>query len=213
MEMLERTISSQLRRWLGVPKCLSSTALYGKNNILQLPFRSLIEEDKVLRIRKRLQYRESRDPKVAAAGIQTRSGRKWSVEEELQVAEERIRHKTLGTIARGRAGLVYFPSPQISRAKGKERHQIVQDEVQAGIEETRHCKMVGLSQQGAWTRWEGVERKVRWLDCWWADFSEVKFLIKSVYDVLPSPSNLYMELGCNPQLSATWKMDHTAAHP
>ena len=47
---------------------------------------------------------------------------------------------TLGTIARDRAELV------------KARHQIIQDEVQAGIEETRHCKMVGLNEQGAWTK-------------------------------------------------------------
>ena len=56
---------------------------HGKNNTLQLPFRTLIEEYKVLRINEQLQYRESRDPKVAATGIQTRSGRKWSAEEEL----------------------------------------------------------------------------------------------------------------------------------
>ena len=77
-----------------------------------------------------LQYRESRDPKVAAAGIQTRSGRKWSAEEELRVAEERIKHKKiLDTIAIEGARLGYFPNSQTSKAKGKERHQIIQDEV------------------------------------------------------------------------------------
>ena len=120
-ETLERTISSQLRRWLGVLKCLSSAAYYGKNNTLKLPFRSLIEEYKVLRIRERLQFRE---------GIQTRSGRKRRVEYELRVVEERIRHKNvLGSISRGRAELVYFPSPQISKAMNKERRQIIQDGV------------------------------------------------------------------------------------
>ena len=53
--------------------------------------------------------------------------------------------------------------------------------------------MVGLSQQGAWTRWEDVEKKrVTWSDCWRPDFNEVRFLIKSVYDVLPSPTNLHI---------------------
>ena len=53
--------------------------------------------------------------------------------------------------------------------------------------------MVGLSQQGAWTRWEDVEKKrITWSDCWRPDFSEIRFLFKSVYDVLPSPTNLHI---------------------
>ena len=51
----------------------------------------------------------------------------------------------IGTIARGRNGLGYFPSLTISKAKGKERCQIILDKVRAGIEEMRHCKMVGLN--------------------------------------------------------------------
>ena len=111
---LERTISNSWRRWLGLPRCLSSAALYGKSNTLQLPFSSLEEEFKVLKTRERLQYIESNDPKVASAGIQTRSGRKWSTEGELRAAEERLRHKApLGTAGKaGKAGLVFFSQPQ-----------------------------------------------------------------------------------------------------
>ena len=61
------------------------------------------------------------------------------------------------------------------------------------LEEVSYGKMVGLSQQGAWTRWEDVRKKrVRWSDCWRPDFNEIRFLIKSVYDVLPSPTNLHI---------------------
>ena len=42
-----------------------------------------------------MQYRDSRDPKVAAAGIEVRTGRKWSAARELQVAEARVRQKAL----------------------------------------------------------------------------------------------------------------------
>ena len=53
--------------------------------------------------------------------------------------------------------------------------------------------MVGRSQQGTWTRWEDVEKKrVTWSDFWQPDFNEIRFLIKSVYDVLPSPTNLHI---------------------
>ncbi|KAL6469714.1 hypothetical protein MHYP_G00208330 [Metynnis hypsauchen] len=70
VEAMERKISSYLRRWLGLPRSLSSAALYGSSNILQLPFSGLTEEFMVTRTREALQYRESRDEKVASAGVQ-----------------------------------------------------------------------------------------------------------------------------------------------
>ena len=158
MESLERAISNRLRRWLGLPRCLSSAALYG--NALRLPCSSLVEEFKITKTRELLQYTESEDPKVAAAGIQIRSDRKWSARRELQVAEERLRHKDiLRSIAKGRAGLGFFPSTHTISAKGKERRHLILEEVRKGVEEGRYGKMVGLSQQGAWTRWEDVEKK------------------------------------------------------
>lgn len=49
-----------------------------------------------------MQYRYSRDPKVAAAGIEVNTGRKWNAARELQVAEARLRQKALvGTVASG----------------------------------------------------------------------------------------------------------------
>ena len=108
--------------------------------------------------------------------------------------EERLRHKDiLGSIAKGRVGLGFFPSTHTISAKGKERHHLILEEVREGVEEGRYSKMIGLSQQGAWTRWEDVEKKrVTWSDCWRPDFNEIWFLIKSVYDVLPSPTNLHI---------------------
>ena len=44
--------------------------------------------------------------------------------------------------------------------KGKERRKLILEEVREGVE-VRYGKMVGLSQQGAWKRWEDVEKK--WL--------------------------------------------------
>ena len=51
VETLERRVSSYLRRWLGLPRSLSSLALYGNTNKLHLPFKSLEEEFKVTRAR------------------------------------------------------------------------------------------------------------------------------------------------------------------
>ena len=194
VESLERAISNRLRRWLGLPRCLSGAALYGNSNALHLPCSSLVEEFKITKTRELLQYTESEDPKVAAAGIQIRSGKELSARRELQVAEERLRHKDiLGSIAKGRAGLRFFPSTHTISTKGKERRHLILEEVREGVEEGRYGKMVGLSQQGAWTRREDVQKKrVTWSDCWRPDFNEIRFLIKSVYDVLPSPTNLHI---------------------
>lgn len=192
VETLERKVSSHLRRWLGLPKSLSSIALYGRNNKLQLPFKSLEEEFKVTRVREVAQYKYSSDQKVAKAGIQVKTGRKWKAEEAFQEAEARLRHRSLvGVVTRSRAGLGSFPPPALNPS-GKERRHLIQEEARAAVEETRTSKAVGLKQQGAWMRWENaVERKVTWAEIWKAEPHRIKFLIQAVYDVLPSPSNLH----------------------
>ncbi|XP_028316518.1 uncharacterized protein LOC114471795 isoform X5 [Gouania willdenowi] len=82
--------------------------------------------------------------------------------------------------------------PAKSRARDKEKRQLVQDEIRAELEEERHSKMVSMSKQGAWTRWEHAEaRKLTWAELWRAEPLRTKFLIQSVYDVLPSLANLH----------------------
>ena len=50
-----------------------------------------------------------------------------------------------------------------------------------------------MGQQGAWTKWENVlQRKITWANIWRADSLNIRFLVQSVYDVLPSPSNLHV---------------------
>ena len=51
VETLERTISQSLQRWLGLPRSLSSIALYGHSTKLQVPISGLSEEFKVTHAR------------------------------------------------------------------------------------------------------------------------------------------------------------------
>ncbi|XP_056097411.1 uncharacterized protein LOC130076370 [Rhinichthys klamathensis goyatoka] len=193
VESFEMRISRFLRRWLGLPRSLSSIALYGQNNKLKLPMSSLSEEFMVTRSREVLQYRDSSDPKVAQAGIEVRTGRKWRAAVAVDDAESRLRQRVLvGSVAHGRAGLGSRRTPRYDKAEGKERRSLILEEVRAGVEEKRACQMAGMRQQGAWTRWERtVERKVTWTELWKAEPYRIKFLIQAVYDVLPSPSNLF----------------------
>ena len=56
VEEMERKISGYLRRWLGLPKSLSSASLYGTTNAIQLPFRGLKEEFVVTRTSEAIFY-------------------------------------------------------------------------------------------------------------------------------------------------------------
>ncbi|XP_073731592.1 uncharacterized protein [Misgurnus anguillicaudatus] len=193
VEGFERKVSSFLRKWLGLPRSLSDIALYGRKNKLKLPFSSLKEEFMVTRAREVLLYRDSSDIKVSSAGIEVRTGRKWKAHEALEMAESRLRHGVLvGAVESGRAGLGSNQTPRFNKAQGKEKRQLIQDEVRAGEEESRGSRAVGMRQQGAWTRWEqAAERRISWAELWKSEPHRIKFLVKSVYDVLPSPSNLF----------------------
>ncbi|XP_036071215.1 uncharacterized protein LOC112142521 [Oryzias melastigma] len=154
---------------------------------------SLSEEFKVSRAREVLQYRESEDPKVSQAGIKVRTGRKWKAAEAVDVAESRLRHRELvGAVTHGRAGLGYAPACHRKEAQRKDKRSLIQKELRAIIEEERASRVVGMPQQGAWTRWEhSAERKVSWAELWKSEPHRIRFLIQAVYDVLPSPSNLF----------------------
>lgn len=90
----------------------------------------------VSRTREALQHRESRDPKETSADIQVQTGRKWRADKALEVAESQLRQKVLvGSIVAGCMGIGYFPANRVAKAKGKERQHLVQEEVQAGMEE------------------------------------------------------------------------------
>lgn len=147
----------------------------------------------VARAREVLQYRESKYPRVSQAGIEVRIGRKWRAQAVVDQAESRLCHRELvGSVATGRAGLGTTPTTHYKKLKGKERRDLVQHEVRAGVEEQRASQWVGLRQQGAWTRGEeAMDRKISWPELWRTEPHRIKFLIQSVYDVLPSPSNLF----------------------
>ncbi|KAK0153815.1 hypothetical protein N1851_004106 [Merluccius polli] len=77
VDKLERLVSSFARKWLGVPRCLSNIALYGKG-ILELPLSSLTEEYKSTKVRLQMMLTESRDPCVAKTAPTLSTGRKWT---------------------------------------------------------------------------------------------------------------------------------------
>lgn len=58
-------------------------------------------------------------------------------------------------------------------------------------DEGRFSRAVELGSQGAWTKWELPSRKLQWTDVWRLEPFRISFLLRSVYDTLPTPVNLF----------------------
>ena len=118
------------------------------------------------------------------AGIEVLTGRKWSAAKELAIAEGNLRVKLIvGSVAKSRANLDLIPTYCPGKVTIKEGQKLIQNEVRAVMEEKRMTKRVGYGQQGAWTKWDKIDRrKVSWSMFWKTDCSRTKFLVKMVYD-------------------------------
>ena len=78
--------------------------------MVQLPFKRLVEEYKIAKVRTTIQFKYSKDPKIAGVGIEVYTGKKWKAAKELKITEERLREKeNEGVVATGRAGLGFSP--------------------------------------------------------------------------------------------------------
>ena len=68
---------------------------------------------------------------------------------------------------------------------------MVQSEMRKQEDETKKSKAVSLSTQGNWMGDGDVRGKnLTWNEMWTMETYRLKFAIASVYDLLPSPSNL-----------------------
>lgn len=68
--------------------------------------------------REALQYRDSRELKMSADGIEVRTGKKWRAERAVEVAKSRFRLEVV-MLATGRAGLFFSQTPKWARPEGK----------------------------------------------------------------------------------------------
>ena len=100
-----REAEKKLRKWLDIPPSFTLISLYSRTSKLQFPFTSLVEEYKVGKTRLVMTLKDSKDEKVRAAGVEVKTGRKWSASKAVTEAECRLRHKDIvGTVAQGRQG-------------------------------------------------------------------------------------------------------------
>ena len=78
-----------------------------------------------------------------------------------------------------------------SKATGKSKKDMVLQELRRDEEAKRIQKAVQQSQQGQWTTWENaIQRSLSWNDLWHMAPLRISFILRSVYDILPSNTNL-----------------------
>jgi hypothetical protein len=199
VEKMERGVTGYLKKWLGVPRCLTTIGLYG-DGVLKLPLTSLTEEFKCAKTRLQMTLNESRDPVVSNNAPTLATGRKWRPGKAVQEATAALRHADIvGHVQQGRGGLGLTSRAAWSKATAPERRKMVVQEVRHQEEAARWAKAVSLAKQGQWTRWDSVEkRKISWKDLWAMEARRLSFSIRATYDVLPTPVNLHQWYGEDP---------------
>ena len=194
VETMERLISKFIKKkWLGVPNSLINMALYSSSKKLKLPTLSLVEEYKLGKARLFQMLRDSRDPPVKNAQPSVITDRKWKAKIAVENAESALRMKEIiGTVSNGKAGLGLHPQCWWSKESTVNRRKMVSEEIHHLEEVLRFATAVGQKKQGAWTKWESPkDRAVTWRNFKHMEPKKLSFLIKAVYDVLPTPVNLH----------------------
>ena len=193
VEIIERKCSIHIRKWLGLPRVTNTSALYRANGALQLPLTSIIEIYKAGKVRTVMMLRDSNDPEIRSNPPEIRTARKWKAEDEVDSAISILKHRDIvGSVQTDRKGIGSDPFKPFAAMSCKERRAAVSSTVKAGEAERREVHLMQCAQQGQMMRWEDkvIERKLGWEEIWSWTTSRLSFLVRSTYDVLPSPSNL-----------------------
>ena len=190
IEEMQRQITASLKRWLGLPKSLSVECFYSRSAKLQLPYSELTEEVKAAKARIHTTFEESDDPCIQGAKVKLDEGRKADTPRTVMEAKSRLQMvEIVGIPNKGKEGLGLNPRKYYSSSSKKEKRSMVVQTVREAEEDRRIVKMTSLAKQGAHTRWEVPQKKLSHKEIISRSETSIKFLVKAVYDLLPTPSN------------------------
>ena len=193
VEIIERLCNVHIRKWLGLPRMTNNTALYRGKGALQLPLTSIVEIYKAGKVRTVMMLRDSKDPEIRNNPPEVITAKKWKAEKETDAIIEDLRHRDIvGAVQNDRKGIGSDPFKPFSTMNERERRTAVSSRVKSLEAERRDVHLIQCSHQGQVVRWEEnvVERKLSWSEIWNWNTSRLSFLVRSTYDVLPSPTNL-----------------------
>ena len=193
VEIIEQKCNVYIRKWLGLPRMINSSALYRKRGSLQLPITSIVETYKAGKVRTVMMLRESRDEEIRDRPPEVKTARKWNAEDETDDLIVSLEHRDMvGATQSDRKGIGCDPFKPFSTMTQRERRTAASDCVKAKEAEKRELHLIRCAQQGQMLKWEEevIERKVGWDEIWKWSTSRISFLLRATYDVLPSPTNL-----------------------
>ena len=194
VEAIEKKISCYTRKWLGLPPGLTSVALYSKTAKLRLPLKAVTEEYKVGKARLQMMLSYSKDASVSITETKLKSGRKWKVSKATEQAIEAAKFKEiLGATQTNRQGLGYGSEKRKwwSQVSDSVKRDLVLDEIRHVEETHRVQQAVQQHQQGQWTTWDdALQRSLSWDDIWSMAPLRLSFIIRAMYDQLPTGDNL-----------------------
>ena len=190
LEEVQRSFTSHIKKWLGFPRSLSTEMMYSRSSKLQLPYKSVVEEVKVARVRSKMILETSKDACIAGAEISLDAGRKWKVSTSVDEAKSKLRIQEIAGIAnRGKEGLGMMHRQYWSAATTKERRGMIVQKTREAEEEKRLVKAAGLAAQGSNMKWNCSQKILSERDINSMPESRLAFLVKAVYDLLPTPAN------------------------
>ena len=190
IENMERIITSALKKWMGIPKNLSTSCMYSKSAKLRLPFSSLQEEFKVVKTRNLVTFQDSNDPCIQGANIDVDGGRKANTGKDIELSKARLKmQEIIGATNKGKEGLGMRKVEFFSKTSPKGKRKMIVKSVREKEEEGRVANIASLTKQGAHLKWEVPQRRLTQNDLINMPEERIKFLIKSVYDLLPTPAN------------------------
>ena len=193
VEAIERLCSIHIRKWLGLPRVTNNSSLYRSKGALQLPLTSIVEIYKAGKVRTVMMLRDSKDPEIRNNPPDVTTATKWKAEEETEKIIADLKHRDIvGAVQNDRKGLGSDPFKPFSAMNQRERRTAVSGKIKDLESERREVHLIQCAQQGQVVRWEEnvVERKLSWNEIWNWNMSRLSFLLRSTYDVLPSPANL-----------------------
>ena len=190
VEWLQGKITSALKKWLKLPRSLSSACFYSKSSKLKLPYTGLVEEYKATKARNLVTLQESKDECIRNANITIDAGTKANTPKAVDDAKSHLRIQELvGVPNKGKEGLGMKRRQYYSSSNSKEKRDMIVKRVRDKEEEGRLVKMTGFSNQGANLRWEVPQKQIKHNDIIRSSEERLRFLVKSVYDMLPTPAN------------------------
>ena len=160
VESEEAKINKYTRKWLGLPPDLFDVALYCRQAKSKLLFKSIVEESKSGKIRLQMMLVDSKNEVIKSLKPTLKTGKKLKVWGTIRSVKVNHAFKEIiGHTQTGRQGLGTNEKQQWSKASGKNRWDMVIQDVRREVDNKRFLKGVQQSQQGQWTNWEEILQK------------------------------------------------------